>query len=114
MKLKIPKLKFSFALISLKYIYIIIILIILGFGAALGYFFYSYYYQTIAQSQEVVLLRQEVAPDTIDISRVEKVLDALDKKTTTSPEINFKAVKNPFSATLPQIETESTVSENIE
>lgn len=102
MKLKLPKIKFSYAFLSLKYISLIIIVIIIGFVAILGHFLYTNFYQTIAQSQEVILLKQEVAPDTIDIKRVERVLKALDEKTTATPTLNLQEVKNPFSTSLPQ------------
>lgn len=72
-------------------------IVIIGFVGVLGYFLYTNFYQTITQSQEVILLRQEVAPNYIDIEKVERILESLDKKTTTTPAINFQGIKNPFN-----------------
>ena len=64
----------------------------------LGLFLYKNLYQTIIQSKEVILLRQEVAPDIINISKVESILNSLDKKTKSTESINWLEIKNHFNS----------------
>lgn len=62
----------------------------------IGYFIYENYYQTVTQAQEIADLRKEVAPESIDIERVNKVLEAIDSKATTTDSIIEQDIKNPF------------------
>ena len=55
---------------------------IIGVLTLLGYFLYNNLYQTIAQSKEIILLKQEVAPDTIDLKKVNEALAAIEAKTS--------------------------------
>lgn len=99
MKLKLPKLKIIHALNSLKYLYIVTLIIIIGFIAVLGYFLYKNFYQTITQAEEIILLKKEVAPEAIDTNKVDRVLEALEQKTTTTPSVvNLGDLKNPFAS----------------
>jgi hypothetical protein len=59
-------------------------------------FLYKNFYQTIAQSEEVVLLKKEVAPDAINMNKVNAVLGALDQKTAMTDSVDFTGIKNPF------------------
>jgi hypothetical protein len=86
MKFKLPKIKKIKFTFSLKYFYAIFILLIIGASAILILFLYKNFYVTIAQTEQIILLKKEVAPDFIDIDRVNKVLNALAEKATT-PEI---------------------------
>lgn len=96
MKFKLPKIRIFSILFSLKYLYVLILLLLIGLSGILGLFLYKNLYQTIAQTEEIMILRQEVAPDIIDMKRVEAILESLNKKTTTTEEINWQEIKNPF------------------
>lgn len=95
MKLKLPKIKIFHILHSLKYFYWLIIVLIIGASVGLGWFLYKNLYQTIASSEQIILLKQDVAPDTINIAKVEAVLEAMDKKVTADP-IDWESATNPF------------------
>ncbi|OGY45457.1 MAG: hypothetical protein A2744_02100 [Candidatus Buchananbacteria bacterium RIFCSPHIGHO2_01_FULL_44_11] len=98
LKLQISKFKIFGLIIKLvKYLYLIVILIALGALAILGLFLYKNLYVTITQSEEIILLKQEVAPDTIDRTKVNTVLSALEKKSTSADNIDWSQVKNPFN-----------------
>lgn len=96
MKFKLPRIKIFQLLFSLKYFYFIIILLIVGFSITLGLFLYKNFYQTITQSKEIILLRKEVAPDSLNLEKVEKIIELLERKTTTTEMINFEKIKDPF------------------
>ncbi|MDD2807065.1 MAG: hypothetical protein PHW95_00905 [Patescibacteria group bacterium] len=76
----------------------------------LGLFLYQYFYQTIAQSEEIVLLKQEVAPDILDDDKVKKVLNRLDLKESTSTVP--LAVNNPFKEQKKSSVQNSTINNN--
>src|SRR3989338_4517358 len=96
-KLKLPKIKISQSFFSPIYIYIIIFGLTFATIAVLSWFLYRNLYQTITQSEQIILLKQEVAPDTIDIKTVEEVLNALDQKTDPADGIDWQKIKNPFN-----------------
>lgn len=110
MKLKFPKVRIFQLLTSLKYIsYLIAIAIIIIFSL-LGVFLYKYFYQTIAQSQEIVLLKQEVAPDILDSEKVSKVIKELDlKEATSTTDID---IINPFREIKKLTPPEATIDVN--
>jgi len=97
MKLKLPKIKISQSFFSPIYIYIIIFGLTFATIAVLSWFLYRNLYQTITQSEQIILLKQEVAPDTIDIKTVEEVLKALDQKTAPADGIDWQKIKNLFN-----------------
>ncbi|MFA6215696.1 MAG: hypothetical protein WC768_03950 [Patescibacteria group bacterium] len=106
MTFKLPKIKIFNVLLSLKYFYFLMLLLVIAVLIFVGLFLYKNFYQTITQSQEIILLRQEVAPDVINMDKVEKILKLLDQKATTTEEINWQDVKNPFIfQTAPKIES---------
>ena len=108
MKFKVPKFSLPKLLASLKYAYLAIaILVVAGIGL-LGWFLYKNLYQTIAQTEQIQLLKQEVAPDIVDIDQFTTALDQLNNKTTTTPSINWKNEASPFgfSVTPPQTDTQ--------
>jgi len=107
---KIKRIKFSF---SLRYFYVLVFMLVIVVISMLGFFLYKNFYQTIAQTEQIILLRKEVAPDTIDINKVNKVLDALDKKTTTTIDIEYSKIKNPFSSK-PDEQTTAEVQPTVE
>lgn len=68
----------------------------IGVSITLGFFLYKNFYQTITQSKEIILLRKEVAPDSLNLEKVEKIIELLEKKTTTTEMINLEKIKDPF------------------
>ncbi|NUM25164.1 MAG: hypothetical protein HUU49_00900 [Candidatus Buchananbacteria bacterium] len=116
MKIKLPKIKASKALFSLRYFYILIFVLLLTALALLGSFLYRNFYQTIAQSEEIILLKKEVAPDIIDINKVETVLNRLNKKSSTTDDINFDVITDPFNENKvnPEINQENTITNQAE
>src|SRR3989344_2785456 len=107
MKLKFPKLSLPKLLLSLKYLYLVIALIVIASMGLLGWFLYKNLYQTIAQTEQIQLLKQEVAPDIVDIDQFTTALDQLNNKTTTAPSINWKNEASPFGFSVipPQTDT---------
>lgn len=104
-KLKVKK--SSGNIFSYKHIYIVVYLAGAVALSYMAYFTYQNYYQTITQAEEIAVLRQEVAPDTIDIKKVNQVLEALEKKSTTTAAVISTDIKNPFDplGTASQVET---------
>ncbi len=97
MKFSLPKIKIFQLLLSLKYLYGLVIVLVIATFAILGFFLYKNFYQTITQSEEIILLRQEVAPDTIDMELVNRVLKLMANKIASSDEIDWGKIKNPFN-----------------
>ncbi|MFA5021458.1 MAG: hypothetical protein WC508_00040 [Patescibacteria group bacterium] len=87
---------------------IITIVILITFLISIGFlslFLYKNFYQTITQSQEIVVLRAEVSPYTINVEKFRTALTALDKKFSAPDKINWAEIKNPFTANLPNKQT---------
>src|SRR3989338_10525554 len=93
---KLPKLKLLPILLNQKYWYILLALIALVLISYLGFFIYQNFYRTITQAEEIVVLKQEVAPDTIDTAKVNAVLSAIQNKISPSQSIKWLEVPNPF------------------
>jgi len=70
---------------------ILITLIILIFVSS---FLYKNFYQTITQTKEIIMLREKVAIDTVDMKKFNLIMDKLTKKTTLNYEL--KNIINPF------------------
>ena len=90
---KIDLSKFNY----LKYINRLTIIIAFLIFGYLGYFIYFNLYGTIAEAQQVVLLKQEVAPESLDIPKIQKVLAQLEKRATSTSSINIEKIRNLFS-----------------
>jgi len=89
------KLKRTHLLTSLRVVTVIVAIMIIAAIVSVGYFLYAYLYRTIAQSEEIILLKQEVAPESIDITQVTKTIDNLEKKEAhPAPSERYR---NPFS-----------------
>jgi hypothetical protein len=69
---------------------IFITLIILIF---VSLFLYKNFYQTITQTKEILLLRQKVATDTVDMKKFNVIIDRLTKKTMPK---ELKNIISPF------------------
>lgn len=96
MKFKLPKIKIFKPILSLKYLYFFVALVITAAAIILIVFLYFNFYQTITQSQQIILLKQEVSPDTINSKKVNNILGLLDKKATSTDGIDWQTIKNPF------------------
>ena len=98
MKLKIKLFKFNISSLiaySAKYLKLIIIIISFAAFGYLGFFLYQKMYLTISQSEEIKVLRQEVAPYSIDKDEIKKTLESLDNKTKPN-NINYDQIQDPF------------------
>ena len=90
-----PKIKLNFLFSSIKYFYVLIIIMMAFALSLLSLFLYQNLYKSITQSEQIILLKQEVAPDTIDLARVDSVLSALKQKVSQKT-INWLEIKNFF------------------
>ena len=100
-KIKLPKLRFIKNLVSVKAI-IALIFIVFSVGISfLGWFLYNDFYRTISYSQDITVLRNEVSPYTVNLQKFNITLQALQDKiaATSSNQINWQEIKNPFSFT---------------
>jgi len=70
---------------------IIIITITILSGVSL--FLYKNFYQTITQTNEILILRQKVAIDTVDLAKFNLIIDRLTKKIMAK---ELKNVSSPF------------------
>lgn len=96
--MKLKKIKINQNIIAyLKYIYLLIVISIIAIALFIFQFLYKNFYQTISQSQEIIILRQEVAPEAINNEKVNAVLSALNKKISQENRTDWKKVKNIFS-----------------
>jgi hypothetical protein len=98
MRIKLQKLKIFQPIFSLNYLYSLIVILSIAILSALGMFLYKNFYQTITQSEQIIVLRQEVSPDTINTKKIESVLELLNKKNTTTENSDLQNIKIPFSS----------------
>jgi len=80
---------------SIKVFKVIILVAACGSFIYLGFFVYQFIYRTIAQSDEVILLRRQVALEVVDTKTLETVLDNFQTKKEL-PKIDWLKVKDPF------------------
>ena len=97
MKFKPLKIKFFQLLVSLRLIYFLVIILIIVLAVILGLFLYKNLYKTIAQSEEIIILRKEVAPEFISLEEVNKIVKKIDKKITAEKVTNWLDWNNPFA-----------------
>lgn len=82
---------------SAKYLYVMSWVLMIGTTTYLGFFLYKNFYQTVAETDEIILLKQEVAPDTLNTQKIDEVLRSLNKKINNTSTPDYSNVKNPFS-----------------
>lgn len=79
-----------------KYLYLILI----GFLAIalifLSIFLYRNFYQAIAYSKEIIVLRQQVAVNDIDMNLFNLVIEKLEKRSEKRI-VDWQKLKNPFA-----------------
>ena len=98
---KLPKLKSFGWLLVQKYWYLFLAVVAVVLIGYLGFFIYQNFYRTITQAEEIVVLRQEVAPDTIDTKKINEVITAINNKISPATSVNWAAAANPFVPYLP-------------
>jgi len=91
-KIEIKKLKIRW---SVKYAYIIIAALVVGIIGFLSVFLYKNFYQTITYAKEIIVLKEKVAPETVNLEKFNEVLDKIEKKVTPET-IDWQGIKNPF------------------
>ena len=102
MKLKLPKpRKIS---LSINYLYIITWLLVILLSGYMVYFLNENFYKTIAQIRIIEPLRKQVAPDIIDIEKVERVLELINDKMNATSTTKFSDLTNPFDINVVEVE----------
>jgi len=96
MRFKLPELKIFRVLASFKFIAALIVVFIIITLCYLGWFLYNNLYKTIAQTEEIIILRSEVSPYTVNVEKFTEVLGALDKKINPTKIVDWKNTRNPF------------------
>ena len=96
MKFDLSSLKIFQPLLKARNLYIILVIITIVFFGFLTQFLYLYLYQTITQSERIILLKNEVAPDFIDINEVNSVVAFMEKKSAVN-NTDWSKIKNPFA-----------------
>lgn len=87
-----PKLNISlYKIIKISYFAILLTAIFLFYQASI--FLYKNFYEVITQSKEIVILREKVAKETINMKKYEEVMNKLEKKTMKR---ESGEIKNPF------------------
>lgn len=57
--------------------------------SSVSLFLYKNFYQTITETKEIMVLKQKVAVDTIDINKFNRIIDNLTKKISPKEAINL-------------------------
>lgn len=83
-------------LFSIKQLYYFVYIAGIGAMVYIGYFIFENYYQTVTQAREIADLRKEVAPESIDLDKINKILEAIDNKSTSTNAIIDPNTNNPF------------------
>jgi len=100
MKIKLPKIKGLNKIFSPSVAYILIIIAVIIVLIQLSFFLYKNLYQAVAQSEEIIILREEVAPDTVNMNKFYSVLEKLNRKKESSSATLIE-IRNPFKLNQP-------------
>ena len=60
------------------------------------YFIYNHFYQTINQTKEILILRNEISLTKINLHGYRTIIDCLDKQQQSLSTIKIDQLKNPF------------------
>lgn len=66
---------------AIRYFYFIIIILCIFVFAWISFFLYDNFYQTIVNTDEALILNQEVTPENIDMDRYNRVIEKIEEKT---------------------------------
>ena len=75
-----------------SYVYLIIFIFSILVSFFVSWFLYKNFYQSIAESKEIIALRSEVAMEDVNMKRFETIIEEITKKLNYSPgkiKINF-------------------------
>ncbi len=86
------KIRINFQKVT-RYFYIITFISTIIILAYTSFFLYKNFYQTIVQSDIILVLQEKVASETVNINKFNKIIELLDNKTKEKDRIN---IKNPF------------------
>jgi hypothetical protein len=70
-----------------------IIFITLAILIFISFFLYKNFYQTITQTKEIIILREKVAIDTVNMEKFNIIINKIAKKTTPNM---LENINNPF------------------
>ncbi len=82
------KIKISFNRIF-GYSYVIIIFIIIGSFSYVSYFLYNNFYKTITQTEEVLMLKEKVATEDINMNKFDQIIQNIKDK-SLSKKLNIR------------------------
>lgn len=82
-----------------KILYITIILLIAGGLILTTLFIYQNIQRAVTYSEQIISLKQEIAPESFNVEDFNQAINHLDKKQDQSNEINWSEIKNPFRQT---------------
>lgn len=92
MKFNLPKITYK---IINRYIYFLLIIFIIIVSNYLFLFLYKNLYQIIAHSNEIVILKEKVSAETVNINEFNKIINNLDKKRAQPKTVNN--LNDPFN-----------------
>lgn len=75
------------------FFYIIFSAAVIVMMAATTLFLYKNFYQTIAQSEEIIILQGKLSIENVDINKFEKVMEKMEKKTAPR---QIREINDPF------------------
>ena len=76
-----------------QWFYSLAIILSLFFLAYLSLFLYKNFYQTIAQSKEIIILKEKVAMETVDMDKFNQIMENLNQKNKLK---KIESLNNPF------------------
>lgn len=76
----------------IRYTYVIIFVLALASLAITSLFLYKNFYETIIQSQEVIILKEKVAVETINVKKFDNIIKAIEDKAVEKPAGDFKDI----------------------
>ncbi len=60
------------------------------------FFLYNKFYLTLTQAEEIIILKSQLAVDTLNLDLLQKI-EKFETERKTAPAINFANLKNPFA-----------------
>ena len=93
MKLKI-KFKIEFKSVA-KYLYFAAIFLFFLSLSLVIYFLYQNFYQTILGSEEILILKQQIAPESFDIEKFNQIIEKMEAK-QEEKETDWNKIGNIF------------------
>ena len=76
------------------YFYILTAIATIAALVLMSIFLYKNFYQTITQSETILILRQKVAPQTVNMDKFNKIMERIEKKNKIR---ELSGINDPFS-----------------